>query len=236
MPNSIDSVTSNFATRSTAGAGASVPTSNAGPGGALGKDEFLQLLTTQLKYQDPMNPMDGSKMASELATFSSLEQLVNINDALEAAKTQQDIMLLAINNNVALSTIGKTVVAAGDEVVLAKDPVSGVVGGKVLADITTEGKAELKLFDASGKEIASRSLGYLTAGDKKEFDVGSAATGLSEGKYTYKIEVTDSKGQAVPQTTYTVGKVDGISYDSTGAVLTSGPLNIAIGSIIKILQ
>jgi flagellar basal-body rod modification protein FlgD len=236
MPNSIDSVASNFANRSATGAGSSAPVSTAGPGGALGKDEFLQLLTTQLKYQDPMNPMDGSKMASELATFSSLEQLVNINDALETTKTQQDIMLLAINNNVALSTIGKTVVAAGDQVVLAKDPVSGDVGGKVMADITTEGDGVLKLYNAAGKEIASRPLGYLTTGDKKEFDVGSAATGLSEGKYTYKIEVTDSKGKAVTQTSYMIGKVDGISYDSTGAVLTSGPLDIPIGSIIKIVQ
>ena len=230
MPNSINSVGSNASATSTRDG------SPVGPGGRLGKDEFLQLLTTQLKYQDPMNPMDGSKMASELAQFSSLEQLVNINDALVAAKTQSDIMLLAINNNVALSTIGKTVVAAGDQVVLSKDPVTGDVGGKVLADITTQGDATLKVFDAAGKEIASRPLGYLSTGDKMEFDVGSAAKGLSEGKYTYKIDVTDSSGKVNPQTTYTVGTVDGISYDKNGAVLTSGPLTIAIGSIIKILQ
>ena len=49
----------------------------------MGKDEFLKLLTVQLKNQDPMNPMEQGKMAAELAQFSSLEQLSNINKNFE---------------------------------------------------------------------------------------------------------------------------------------------------------
>ena len=52
------------------------------PGGAMGKTQFLQLLVAQMKNQDPLNPMDGTQMASQLAQFSTVEQLQNANDTL----------------------------------------------------------------------------------------------------------------------------------------------------------
>lgn len=52
------------------------------PGGAMGKDQFLQLLVAQMKNQDPLNPMDGTQMASQLAQFSTVEQLQSANDTL----------------------------------------------------------------------------------------------------------------------------------------------------------
>lgn len=232
MPNAIPSPTTTIPVAPAAPT-AQRDGSPVGPGGKLGKNEFLQLLTTQLRYQDPMNPMEGSKMAADLAQFSGLEQLVNINDALATQQTQYNTMLLAINNSVALSTIGKTVVAAGDKVAITADA-NGVKNGTVVADIAAEGNATLKIVDAAGKEIASRSLGHLAAGDKREFDVGTAAKNLPEGTYTYRIEVMDSKGAAIPQTTYSVGKVDGISYTPTGAVLTAGALTFDIGKVVKI--
>ncbi len=48
----------------------------------LGKDEFLKLLVTQLQNQDPMNPVDNEQFIAQLATFSSLEQLISINKAV----------------------------------------------------------------------------------------------------------------------------------------------------------
>lgn len=52
------------------------------PGGAMGKDQFLKLLVAQMKNQDPLNPMDGTQMASQLAQFSTVEQLQSANDTL----------------------------------------------------------------------------------------------------------------------------------------------------------
>lgn len=52
-------------------------------GGAMGKDEFVKLLVTQMTNQDPLNPMDGKDLAVQLAQFSNVEQLLNINSKLD---------------------------------------------------------------------------------------------------------------------------------------------------------
>jgi flagellar basal-body rod modification protein FlgD len=205
----------------------------AGPGGSLGKNEFLRLLTTQLRYQDPLDPMDGKDMASDLAQFSGLEQLLNINEQLEGQAGQYASVVSALNNNMALGTIDKIVVADGDKVVLAENA-KGDVEGTVMADIAKEGVAVLRVFDRSGKEVGTRSLGYVGTGRQK-FDVGSAAANLKEGAYSYRIEIPDGQGKDVPQKTYTVGRVDGISYGPGGvAQLRMGPLFIDLGAIVEI--
>lgn len=209
--------------------------SSVGPGGRLGKNEFLKLLTTQLKYQDPLDPMDGKDMAADLAQFSGLEQLLNINEQLEAQQGQYASLVTAMNNSAAMGTIGKTVMVAGDKVTLSKDA-AGDLGATVTADIATNGVAKLTLYDKSGKEVGSRSLGYVTAG-RREFDTGSAADGLTAaGEYSYRITVTDTGGKDVPQQTYTVGRIDGITYGQNGeALLVMGPYTLDFRSVVKIL-
>ncbi len=140
-----------------------------------------------------------------------------------------------MNSNVALSTIGKTVMAAGDQVVLTQDA-KGDWGGTVTADIATSGVAKLTLLDRSGREVGSRTLGYVTAG-RHEFDIDTAAAGVStEGPYRYRITIPDASGKDVPQQTYTVAVVDGMSWGPDGTPrLTAGSMMIDFQSIIRIL-
>ncbi|OON97992.1 MAG: hypothetical protein ATN36_00220 [Epulopiscium sp. Nele67-Bin005] len=58
-------------------------TSSREPVQDMGKDEFIQLLVTQLKYQDPFEPMDNTEMVAQLAQFSALEQMMNVAQATE---------------------------------------------------------------------------------------------------------------------------------------------------------
>jgi len=74
-------------------------------GNTLGKDDFLTLFTYQLKYQDPLSPLDSTEFTSQLAQFTSLEQLYNINENFEQLLSFQT----SINNGIATSLLGKEV-------------------------------------------------------------------------------------------------------------------------------
>jgi flagellar basal-body rod modification protein FlgD len=67
----------------------SLNASNSKVGNQLGKDEFLKILMTQLSNQDPLNPMQDREFISQMATFSSLEQMVNMNEALSNLQSGQ---------------------------------------------------------------------------------------------------------------------------------------------------
>lgn len=72
---------------------------------ALDKNTFLRLFTTQLKHQDPLNPMDSTQFTAQLAQFSSLEQLFNIHTQLTQLNHSQNTLLQGITAGL----IGKTV-------------------------------------------------------------------------------------------------------------------------------
>ncbi len=87
------------------------------PNSALGKTDFLQLLVTKLKFQDPLKPLTDESFIADLAQFSSLEQMQNLNtsflnqaDALDALNTNILGLIIMQNTSQAASLIGKTVV------------------------------------------------------------------------------------------------------------------------------
>lgn len=69
----------------TASSGSSVSNSSES-GSTLGKDAFLQLLVTQMKYQDPLDPQDNSEYIAQLATFSQLEELQNMSNTMQISQ------------------------------------------------------------------------------------------------------------------------------------------------------
>ena len=74
----------------------------------LGKDDFLKLLITQLSNQDPTNPMEDTQFIAQMAQFSSLEQMTNMNESFNK-------MAAMINSSQAAATIGRTVdIEVGD--------------------------------------------------------------------------------------------------------------------------
>lgn len=108
---SVNGITPRYATDP---ASSPTPTSNTGnssssdaisnaAGGSLGKDEFVKLLVTQMQNQDPLNPMDGKDLAAQLAQFSSVEQLMNINTKLD---TLTSVFTSAASGNTNTGTSG----------------------------------------------------------------------------------------------------------------------------------
>jgi flagellar basal-body rod modification protein FlgD len=217
-------------TRNNAATAASAPA--AAPGGAMGKDQFMKLLIAQMQNQDPMNPMQGDQMAAQLAQFSSLEQLQQMNETLSGQAASQGSLLGAIQSTAAINTIGHSILAAGNGL-----QIGGTNGAtSVTADLAGAGAtATLHIFDANGKDVGSRALGA-TSGGRQTFDIGSAADGLPAGNYTYSIDVKDAAGAPVAVTTYVKGRVDGVSSGPTGLVLNIGALAIPYSNVIQVFN
>ncbi|HTE45453.1 MAG TPA: flagellar hook capping FlgD N-terminal domain-containing protein [Gemmatimonadaceae bacterium] len=221
--------TTNAPSTTAAAAGAASATV---PGGAMGKDQFLKLLIAQMKNQDPMSPMQGDQMAAQLAQFSSLEQLQQINATLTDQQTATGGLLGAIQGSAAINTIGHTVIALGNQV-----QIGGANGStSVTAGIAgASASGTIHIFNSAGAEVATQTLGA-TQGGKQTFDIGNATKGLPAGTYTYSIDAKDAGGTALTVQTYSTGKVDGVSTGQNGLVLTAGGLTIPYGDVVQIIN
>ena len=195
----------------------------------LGKEEFLKLLVAQLKNQDPMNPTRPEEMASQLAQFSSLEQLINVNALLTEQTASNSVMALAINNSAAVEVLGKEVMALGDTV-----RVTGTGSDTVTVAVEGAGEATLTLYDASGVIVGSRDVGPVSAG-RQDIELGDAATGLAPGDYRYELVVQGAEGESLEVEMFTRVRIDGLRYSPQGPVLIAGDLEIPLSNIVEIL-
>jgi flagellar basal-body rod modification protein FlgD len=217
-------------TGSTSGTSSSTSTQAATPGGAMGKDAFMKLLIAQLQNQDPMNPMQGDQMATQLAQFSSLEQLQQINTNLTAQQTAGGTLLGAVQSTSAISSIGHVVTALGDQISVGGTEATTSVQATFA---TAAAKTTLHIYDSSGTEVATASTGSEKNG-MQTINLGKLTDGLTPGTYTYKIDATDADGKAVSVQTYTTARIDGVSSGSSGIVLTAGGITIPYGSVVRI--
>jgi flagellar basal-body rod modification protein FlgD len=101
-------------------------------GGDLGKDEFLKILAAQLQFQDPMEGGDNSAYVAQLAQFSSLEQMENLNSSLNELKGNQNLLYgtLLIGKLVNLAFEDQMVSGVVDKVKLVDSMLKIIVGGQ----------------------------------------------------------------------------------------------------------
>jgi flagellar basal-body rod modification protein FlgD len=189
----------------------------------VGKDQFLSMLVVQLQNQDPMNPMDSQEFAAQLAQFSSLEQLAQLNDVMEQSLQLSQINALIGQTQFSASLMGKTVVAAGNQVHV---PTTG--GASIHVDVGGNGgRATLTLLDSSGHEVAVRDLGTVAAGAQNLALPGD----LPAGDYTYRLEVKGADDATVSVTTYTTGVVDSVIFRDGAIYLRLGTLEVALDDV-----
>lgn len=206
---------------------AAAPPTN--PKGELGKQEFLQLLVTQLRHQDPLNPSDPQDFAAQLAQFSSLEQLVNIGGALEEQQAVQQAMIELTNASSALGVLGREIIAAGDTM---RVDASG--NASVSFEAQSGGTGSVQVIDAAtGEVVATVDLGSVEQG-RQTVDLDAAELDLPEGDYRFAVEVTDANGEDVPVTTLVTGRVDGIRYSANGPLLVCGSMQIPLSAVVEV--
>ena len=212
----IDSVT----TGSTQTAG--VPTKE------LDRDAFLSLLVTQLQNQDPLNPTDSAEFTAQLAQFSSLEQLGNVNDNLKELHNFQ----ASINNSQAVSLIGKEITANGNSLNFAD-------GQPAACEFKLEGDASVavvSIYDHTGGFVKSFESQHLTAGQHTLYWDGTDQNNnpTAPGNYTFEVLAAGADGNNVQTTTFFSGKVNKVIFENNTTYLMSGDQRVALGDIIEV--
>lgn len=171
-------------------------------------DRFLKLLVTQLKNQDPLNPMENAEITSQMAQLSSLEGINSMNDSL-AAMSAQFRASQAIQG---ASLIGRQVLAEGSVLNLTD---AGAAGGVELA-----GKADRVTVDvknAAGTVIRSLELGANDAGIVRFAWDGLDASGNTLANSAYDFAVTATAGgKSIDATALALAQVQSVSLAATG--------------------
>jgi flagellar basal-body rod modification protein FlgD len=196
------------------------------PKKSLDKDAFMTLLVTQLKNQDPMNPSDSSQLAAQLAQFTSVEQLTQLNEAVASQELSLREATLLSKTSLSAALIGRRVIAEGNEVNV---PTTGAAQVRIEVG-AGGGQATLRLLDSSGKEVTTRPLGVLPAGRQTL----TLPADLPAGTYHYEVTVTGAKDTKVAVSTFTRGVVDGVSFKNGQIVLRIGGMEIALDDLAEI--
>ncbi|MCW5954127.1 MAG: flagellar hook assembly protein FlgD, partial [Propionibacteriaceae bacterium] len=188
-------------------------------------DTFLQLLTTQLKNQNPLDPLDTNAFTQQLVQFSSVEQQLKTNDFLSA--------LVQANTNTvqtnAVNYIGKTVSASGTR--------SELVNGKAVWNFKLDDAATINVTikDANGNVVYTED-GALQAGAGTFEWNGKTSTGSTAPDGTYSITMTgvNAEGKNVPISTELTGVVTGIDFTGSEPVLLIGSTRVNLSGVTTI--
>ena len=189
---------------------------------------FLQLLTTQLKYQDPMDPMDTAEFTNQLVQYSSVEQAIQTNEKLDT------MMSLSIANlgAQAVSYIGKTVQVLGD--------VMPLEGGVSKASYTLDKdvlSTTIVVKDMSGNIVYTQN-GEKTSGTHEFTWDGKDSNGnqLEDGAYQISVSTKVADGDSAASVTTTIfGKVTGVASDQNNIYVGLGDAVTAqLGDIVTI--
>jgi len=195
---------------------------------ALGKDEFLKLLTNQLQHQDPTEPMDNTAFVAQLAQFSSLEQMSNVNDTLTKMLTGQTSAL----QTGSAQMVGKTAMLTGDEV----DFEPGDLAARIGVNLEKPAKVTVAIQDATGATINSLPAVDLTAGDHKILWDGTNSDGEAAGYGTFKAVVTavGTDGQIVSFTQTGSARITGMQFKDGNPTFITGGQNLQLSEITEL--
>ena len=196
----------------------------------IDKDEFMQLLITQLQNQDPLNPLDNSEFTSQMAQFASLEQLQNINSNLESLQLYQSALF---NENMA-SFIGNTVKAVDNNIDLTN-------GISEELNFDLENAADeiyVSIYDSSDSLVKNISTsGNYSAGEQALQWDGTDNNGnqVPDGQYSYIIQAVGADGSNSSGTPFYQGLVTSVHYSNEGtAYLSTEDRDVNAGNVIMV--
>lgn len=194
----------------------------------LEKEQFLKLLVAQISHQDPLNPQDSDQYMQQLTQFSTVEQLMNLNQGVDNLAVGQ----VSANSQSALRFVGKDVVAAGDEVEL--DGINQPTVDFSVADPTV-GEVEVNVFNEAGDVVYTQRVQVPPGGHGSFTWNGQDPEGqrAADGRYHVSFKAgTDS--EPIPVDTYVHGRVTGVRFDQGYPELMVGDRRLRLSDIIEV--
>ncbi len=189
---------------------------------SLGKTDFMMLLVTQLNNQNPLDPQDNSEFVAQLAQFSSLESMENLNTTVGSfLSTYQSSQALQASSLVGSSVIVQT----GSALVDTSESLNGTV---VMP--SSGSNVNVKVYDSAGSLVKTISLGDQSSGNVDFIWDGTNSSGetVDPGTFTFVAEAS-LDGTTTALSTYLPAKVNSVTLGQDGAEMT---LNLAgIGSV-----
>jgi flagellar basal-body rod modification protein FlgD len=180
----------------------------------LGKDDFMKLLIAQLSNQNPLKPMDGQEFSAQLAQFSALEQMTNVNTNIQKLIESQQ----TATNSAMINMIGKQVDVQGNSFAHAAGQTHNLNYSlaKRAASVTVE------VYDTLGQLVRTLN-GTASQGNNTVLWQGKNNAGdpLPEGNYTFRINASDASGKTIESKTFTKGTVSEVLFedDNTFAIV-----------------
>lgn len=188
-------------------------------------DTFLSLLTTQLKHQNPLDPLDTNQFTQQLVQFTGVEQQLKTNEFLEA-------MMLSTqnaNNSEAVGYVGKVVTASGAKSELVDGEAVWHFGVDKAASITAT------VRDGDGNTVFVKQ-GNVEQGESvfKWDGIGSDGRQKPDGSYSITIEARDADGRFVNVATEMTGEVTGVDFTGSEPVLLIGGARVNLSSVLTV--
>ncbi len=202
----------------------------------LGKQDFLNLLVTQLKYQDPLQPSDDTQFISQLAQFSALEGTQNLETSVDNLGTQLNTLVTdnqqtsqAISQASATNLIGKQVSVKLDSI--NWDP-SQNTPITFQASATPGTQSVVSIVDANQNVMDAFALP--TSGQGTINWIGQTQNGSVAPAGTYQIMVTSADGTTDTGYAYTQGPVTGLNFATSGLQLEVGGQQVPMDQVTEI--
>jgi flagellar basal-body rod modification protein FlgD len=195
---------------------------------AATEDRFLKLLVTQMRNQDPLNPMDNAQVTAQMAQLSTVSGINKLNDAVTALSS----MYQSSQTLQASGMIGRHVLAEGNTLALNGGM---AVGGFELTDPAD--KVVVSVKDAAGNVLEKIDIGSQKAGVNTFGWNGSTGDGntVADGKYSFTVEATLS-GAKISATPLALGAVGSVTLGSQGISLNTDVLgSLSISQLKQIL-
>jgi len=188
---------------------------------------FLQMLTTQLKNQDPTSPMDTNQFTQQLVQFAQVEQQMKSNSQLTSLVALQQ----ADQATALLSYVGATVAVDGSSAALK----NGSAGWNLAA--TKPATATVTISAASGQTVYKTTV-PVNAGSQSFVWDGRGNDGKQWPDGTYKISVTavDANNQSTSVATEVQGKVDSVDLTQSPPTLSINSQDYALTQIKRIIS